>query len=979
VVRNNYFETLEGRQLLSATVEKLLAPITVGRNSTEVVVSLAGIIDDPALGKQVRLQTNLGNIDIQLALPSDAPETIHNFLSYVNSGRYNGTIFHSSVNNSISGIQGGGFAPEVDTNGNVVEDESGNIVYQPIATDPAIINEFRQTTTVAAANIRQGDIFKITVAGGVEKTFTALDDSTTPAMVAAGLKAALGTIDGLNITVSGGNLLITTTHAPTTVTVNTSDGDPIPNATNPDTQTLTAAVSVAQKVTIVTAANITAGDVFTVTIGATPHSFKAPADVTTPAQVATGLQSALGTIDGMAITVNGDNLVLTQTTNQSAITASATNGAGSADTQTLIATPVTSTNVTAANIKRGDIFRLTVGSTTVSFTAPSSTTTAADVATGLNAALGTIPGTSTAVSGNNLVVNSNLAITTDTTNDLTNPDNQILTATVQKVNVSGTIAMAKLDDDPNSATDQFFINTADNSASRDQQNGGCYTVFGNIMAGSASNVGMALPNLINGKTTQAGFSVTTGNYPSGSATPTFANLPIVTFGGQTAPVSILDAFELPNVSFSAKSDNIGVAVASIDADDRLVLSMGNFLGTAHIKITGTSNDSTESTVLTIKRVLPLSAQTLDDVVWEPDGGNIDVTVTYSGKTIDDARAAFNKNTLMLTGNNGFQQPGSVLSTPTEKGNKLTVTYSVPNPNGQGSTNGQYLVELRDGAAVGTSFVPVSFNYIGKLIASDNRSLVPTLTKTPTTLDSGGSQSVTYTIKNGNPLNAANGVVTVNLYASQSGFLNNASGVKPILIASTKQNVSLPGKGLSAAMTMNFVTPELPAGDYNLILQVVPGTSIVKDRIAPASTVSVGTASEVIASQLHHSFDLNATFDGTLPTAIIPASKKTIMVRITNHGEFTAKGSGTVTLVATPTNPATNPITLLTLPKSLNLKPGQSVLVPMKLTGNAATAIAGVTHGQYFLEATVNLVGGDGAVEKNASDNSIFSLNKVVFN
>lgn len=47
-------------------------------------------------------------------------------------------------------------------------------------------------------------------------------------------------------------------------------------------------------------------------------------------------------------------------------------------------------------------------------------------------------------------------------------------------NVSGTIAMAKLGSDVNSATDQWFFNLADNSANLDRQNGG-FTVFGQVI------------------------------------------------------------------------------------------------------------------------------------------------------------------------------------------------------------------------------------------------------------------------------------------------------------------------------------------------------------------------------------------------------------------------------------------------------------------------------------------------------------------
>ena len=58
----------------------------------------------------VIMHTNRGDITIEL-FPEQAPVTVDNFLHYVRSGFYNGTIFHRVIPRFV--IQGGGFTPDM--------------------------------------------------------------------------------------------------------------------------------------------------------------------------------------------------------------------------------------------------------------------------------------------------------------------------------------------------------------------------------------------------------------------------------------------------------------------------------------------------------------------------------------------------------------------------------------------------------------------------------------------------------------------------------------------------------------------------------------------------------------------------------------------------------------------------------------------------------------------------------------------------
>lgn len=81
--------------------------VTLGAG-TQFFLPLADKFVDPEFERAVRLNTTVGNIDLML-YESLAPEAVKNFMGYVESGAYDGVIFHRSVEDFI--VQGGGFVP----------------------------------------------------------------------------------------------------------------------------------------------------------------------------------------------------------------------------------------------------------------------------------------------------------------------------------------------------------------------------------------------------------------------------------------------------------------------------------------------------------------------------------------------------------------------------------------------------------------------------------------------------------------------------------------------------------------------------------------------------------------------------------------------------------------------------------------------------------------------------------------------------
>lgn len=147
-------------------------------------------------------------------------------------------------------------------------------------------------------------------------------------------------------------------------------------------------------------------------------------------------------------------------------------------------------------------------------------------------------------------------------------------------NTRGTLAMAK-SSDPDSATSEWFVNTADNRAALDDPaNAGGFTVFGEVLPED-----MAIVDAI-GDVPRYPFGGAFGKIP-------LRNYPLSEFNNRTPPIGNhvvpVTASVIPDLmTYAVSSDDPALVAPTVDGNGKLSLSYGaNRRGTANITVTAT--------------------------------------------------------------------------------------------------------------------------------------------------------------------------------------------------------------------------------------------------------------------------------------------------------------------------------------------------------------------------------------------------------
>jgi uncharacterized protein (TIGR03437 family) len=280
-------------------------------------------------------------------------------------------------------------------------------------------------------------------------------------------------------------------------------------------------------------------------------------------------------------------------------------------------------------------------------------------------------------------------------------------------NTRGTLAMALLGTNPNSATTQWFFNLADNSANLDNQNGG-FTVFGQI----ADNAGLAVMDQIAAVPVYnegSPFDMIPLQSYSGSGAFGLSNLALVTSIAISGPAPVIQdngvasAGSFGGFASAAPGSYIEIFGSNFSATTRGWKASDFIAGRAPTSLDGVSvTVDGKSAFVNFVSPTQVNVEAPDDVTV---GGTVPVVVIYGGQPSDPAMLAINAIEGGLLAPPSFNVNGRQYAAAVHQTTGAYVSNgSIPNVAAAPAVPGETLVFY------GIGFGPVTFGTVAGLMA-----------------------------------------------------------------------------------------------------------------------------------------------------------------------------------------------------------------------------------------------------------------------
>jgi hypothetical protein len=341
--------------------------------------------------------------------------------------------------------------------------------------------------------------------------------------------------------------------------------------------------------------------------------------------------------------------------------------------------------------------------------------------------------------------------------------------------------------------------------------------------------------------------------------------------------------------------------------------------------------------------------------------DIQFVVNYSDDNQVDSSTLGNGN-ITVTDPSGAARPVTLVSTNLANGATVSATYSIPATGGALGVgdNGSYTVTatsdtaaaVKDangnplaGGMVGTFTVAVSTNG-PNLVAGAVRVRFPASVVSGVTRTAGATVPVLNT---GTAI--ASGRMVLNLYASTDATTVNGA----TLLGTINRAVRLRPGARTAYAFPGFKWPAGLGGSYFLVAQV-NATNTVQETTPADNLGASATAASVAAPFV----DLQNLWNQRTPATLKANRRAALSVLIQNHGNVTAKGTGTATIMASPSGSLSDATLLATVPIHIAVAAGHKQAVPAGFTVPGTLA-----SGTYHLIVTISF-----SADSNAANDTV---------